>query len=95
MIDRLLNVATPLTAATVTVPPNVPLPGFVPIVRVTLDVLPVTTFPLASSIDTCTAGVMLAPAATLIGCVVKTTLLATALVVTLAVFAVLCVESLS
>ena len=52
--------AESLPGATVTVPPNVPLPGFVPIARVTLEVLPATTLPLASSIDTCTAGVMLA-----------------------------------
>ena len=80
LIDKLLNVATPLTAATVRVPLKVPPPGFVPMAIVTLLLLPVTTLPLASSTETCTAGVMLAPTAVLLGCVVKATLLAAAAV---------------
>jgi hypothetical protein len=43
VIERLLNVATPLTAATVSVPPSVP--GPLAMDSVTLDVLPVTMFP--------------------------------------------------
>jgi hypothetical protein len=43
VIERLLNVATPATAATVSVPPNVPGPLAMDIV--TLDVLLVTMLP--------------------------------------------------
>ena len=76
LIDRLLNVATPLEAATITVPLSVPPPGFVPMAMVTLLLSLATRLPLASSTETCTAGEMLAPAAVLPGCVVNTTLLA-------------------
>ena len=78
LIDRLLKVATPLTAAAVSVPPSVPLPGFVPRAIVTLEVFVVTTLPLASSTATWTAGAMLAPAAVLLGWALKTSLLAAA-----------------
>src|SRR5205809_5034701 len=64
------NVATPATAATVVVPERVPLPGFAPSATVTLPVKPVAVFPCPSSAVTCTAGVMDAPAAVLLGCVV-------------------------
>ena len=47
-IDNPLNVATPLTAATVAVPLSVPLLGLVPIARVTFDVFDVTVLPPAS-----------------------------------------------
>src|SRR5436309_13238956 len=65
------NVATPATAATVVVPERVPLPGFAPSATVTLPVKPVAVFPCPSSAVTCTAGVMDAPAAVLLGCVVN------------------------
>ena len=62
LIDRLLKVATPPTAATVRAPLKVPPPGFVPMAIVTLLVSAATTLPLGSSIDTCTAGEMMFPA---------------------------------
>src|SRR5439155_26371190 len=65
------NVATPATAATVAVPESVPVPGFAPSATVTLPVKPVAVFPCPSSAVTCTAGVMDAPAAVLLGCVVN------------------------
>ena len=74
LIDRLLNVATPLTAATVRVPLSAPPPGSVPMTIVTLELSLVTTLPPTSSTETCTAGEMVAPAAVLAGCVLKTTL---------------------
>ena len=66
------NVATPLTAATVVVPERVPLPGFAPMATVTFPVNPVPIRPAASSAVTCTAGVMVPPAATLPGSTVNT-----------------------
>src|SRR5437868_6436439 len=48
MMDRLENVATPLTADTVVVPDSVPPPGLVPIATVMLAVEPVTVLPNAS-----------------------------------------------
>src|SRR6058998_139445 len=66
------NVATPLTAATVVVPERVPLAGLVPIASVMLVVAVVTALPCASWTATCTAGVIAAPAAALLGCTVKT-----------------------
>ena len=80
LIERLLNVATPLTAARVRGPLKVPPPGFVPMAIVTLLLSLVTTLPPASSTETRTAGAMLAPAVAALGCVVKTTLLAAAAV---------------
>src|SRR5437016_9799565 len=65
------NVATPATAATVVVPERVPLPGFAPSAIVTLPVKPVAVFPCPSSAVTCTAGVMDAPAAVLVGSIVN------------------------
>src|SRR5438445_668218 len=65
------NVATPATAGTVVVPERVPLPGFAPSAIVTLPVKPVAVFPCPSSAVTCTAGVMDAPAAVLVGCTVN------------------------
>src|SRR2546427_11587221 len=69
---RLEKVATPLTAATVVVPARVPLAGLVPIATVMLVVAVVTVLPWASWTVTCTAGVIAAPAAALLGCTVKT-----------------------
>src|SRR5439155_165487 len=73
---RLAKVATPLTAATVGVPARVPLPGLVPIATVMLVVAVVTVLPWASWTATCTAGVIAAPAAALLGCTVKASFVA-------------------
>src|SRR5438034_9777864 len=69
---RFGKVATPLTAATVVVPARVPLAGLVPIATVMLVVAVVTVLPWASWTATCTAGVIAAPAAAVLGCTVKT-----------------------
>ena len=69
---RLEKVATPLTAATVVVPARVPLPRLVPIASVMLVVAVVTVLPWASWTVTPTAGVIVAPAAALLGGTVKT-----------------------
>src|SRR5205814_1782929 len=71
-IDRLANVASPPTAACVSVPPSVPVPGFVPIATVTFPVNPFAVFPCASCAVTCTAGVITAPAAVVLGSTVNT-----------------------
>src|SRR2546423_2816670 len=68
---RLEKVATPLTAATVVVPARVPLAGLVPIATVMRVVAVVALLPWASWTATCTAGVIAAPAAALLGCAVK------------------------
>src|SRR5687767_2460199 len=70
-MERLENVATPLTAATVVVPDSVPPPGLVPIATVMLAVELGTVFPNASCTVTCTAGLMALPAVALVGCTVK------------------------
>src|SRR5512144_1912107 len=70
-MDRLENVATPLTAATVVVPDSVPPPGLVPIATVMLAVELATVFPNASCTVTWTAGLMALPAVALVGCTVK------------------------
>ncbi len=70
------NVATPATAATVVVPERVPLPGFAPSATVTLPVKAGSVLPSASSAVTCRAGVIDAPAAVLLGCVVNTSCVA-------------------
>src|SRR6266566_10162033 len=70
------KVATPLTAATVFVPARVPLAGLVPIATVILLVAVVTVLPWASWTATCTAGVIAAPAAALLGWTVKTSFVA-------------------
>src|SRR5438034_1104418 len=67
------KVARRVTAATVGVPARVPLAGLVPIASVMLVVAVVTVLPWASWTATCTAGVIAAPAAALLGCTVKTT----------------------
>ena len=68
---RLLKVATPATALTVSVPDRVPPPGFVPIARVTALVAVVTVFPAASCTVTATAGVIVAPDTVFDGCTVN------------------------
>src|SRR5262245_6318823 len=77
-MERLENVATPLTADTVVVPDSAPPPGLLPMATVTLAVELVTVFPNASCTDTCTAGLIDAPAVALVGCTVKASLLADA-----------------
>src|SRR5512140_926777 len=73
-MDRLENVATPLTADTVVVPDSVPPPGLVPMATVMLAVELVTVFPNASCTATCTEGEIDTPAVALLGCAVKATL---------------------
>src|SRR5437870_3781202 len=64
------SVATPATAATVVVPDSVPLPGFAPSATVTLPLNVGSVFPRPSCALTCTAGVIAAPAAVVVGCTV-------------------------
>ena len=64
---RVEKLATPFTAATVVVPPSVPLPGLLPSDTVTLSANVGTRFPDASSTVTCTAGANTAPAVVLAG----------------------------
>ena len=61
-MERVEKLATPLTAATVSVPDSVPPPGLVPIATVTLAVELVTVLPNASCTATCTAGTIATPA---------------------------------
>src|SRR3954467_8231787 len=77
-MDRLENVATPLTADTAVVPDSVPPPGLVPIATVMLAVEPVTVLLNASCTVTCTAGEMETPAVAFVGWVVKASLEAAA-----------------
>src|SRR5512143_2092102 len=77
-MDRLENVATPLTAATVVVPDSVPPPGLVPMATVMLAVELVTVLPNASCTATCTAGAMATPAVALVGWTRKASLEAAA-----------------
>ena len=68
LMDRVLKVAMPPTAATVVVPLSVPAEGLVPMAMVTLDVSLVTRLPNLSSTSTVTAGLIAAPATVLLGC---------------------------
>src|SRR5262245_50075350 len=77
-MDGLKNVATPLAAATVVVPPRSPPPGLVPMATVMFAVALVTVFPNVSCTATCTAGLIAAPAVALVGCTVNATLEAAA-----------------
>src|SRR5437762_3533772 len=70
-MERLENVATPLTAETVLVPDSVPPPGLVPMATVMLAVEPVTVLLNASCTVTCTDGAMAPPATALVGWTVK------------------------
>src|SRR5207249_11427617 len=72
------NVATPLTAAWVSVPASVPLLGFVSIATVMFPVNPVAVLPPASWAVTSTAGVIAAPAAVVLGSTLKTSAAAVA-----------------
>src|SRR6266567_2527278 len=64
---KLEKVATPPEAAMLVVPESVPPAGLVPIATVTLPVNPVAALPSASRAVICTAGVIAAPAVTLVG----------------------------
>src|SRR5690348_6153062 len=66
-MERLENVAVPLTAATVVAPLSVPPPGLLPIATVTFAVDEVK-FPNWSSIWTVTAGAIDWAATVLVGC---------------------------
>src|SRR5256886_16092184 len=66
------KVATPLTAAWVSVPVSVPLLGLVPIATVMFPVNPVAVLPLPSWAVTSTAGVIAAPAVVVLGCTLNT-----------------------
>src|SRR6185295_9423512 len=77
-MDRLENVATPLTAFTVLVPDSVPLPGLALMASTTWALEPVTVLPNWSCTVTRTAGVIDTPAVALVGCTVKASLLAAA-----------------
>src|SRR5262245_61391732 len=74
-MTRLLNVATPLTAAALTV---LEPPAKVPELRVsvTVDVSVVTALPELSRTATVTAGLIVAPAVALLGCWTKASLAA-------------------
>ncbi len=74
LIERPLNVATPLTALTVVVPESVPPPGFVPMAIDTGAVLEVTVLPFASWIVAATENAV--PAVVFAGCVVNASLFA-------------------
>src|SRR2546425_1076945 len=69
---RVAKVATPLTAATVVVPARVPLDRKGAVSGKMLDVGGGSIIKKASWIATCTAGVIAAPAAALLGDTVKT-----------------------
>jgi hypothetical protein len=74
LMDRPEKVATPFTGLTVVMPESVPALGFAPSVTVTPPVAFVTVLPEASWMVT--AGAISAPADVLLGCTVKTSLLA-------------------
>src|SRR5512142_280873 len=69
---RLLNVATPATAATLVVPESVPPPGFAAIAIVTVLVNVVTVLPTESRAATCTAGERIVAAVVVTGWDVNT-----------------------
>src|SRR5512141_2320083 len=77
-MERLENVATPLTADTVVVPDSVPPPGFVPMATVMLAVELVMVLLNASCTATCTAGAMATPATAFVGWTVNASLVAAA-----------------
>ena len=72
------KVATPATAATVTVPASVEPPGLAAIATVTFPAKPVAMLANASWAVTTTAGVIVAPAAALLGWVEKMSVAAVA-----------------
>src|SRR2546430_7642050 len=70
------KVATPATAAWVSVPASVPLLGFVPIATVMFPVNPVAVLPFPSWAVIWTAGVIAAPATVFVGSTLKTSAVA-------------------
>src|SRR5205809_989219 len=83
------NVATPLTAAWVSVPASVPLLAFVPIATVISPLNPVPVLPPASCAVTSTAGVIAAPAVVVLGCTLNTNCVAVPAVILNAALVVL------
>src|SRR5262245_38517708 len=77
-MDSVGKEATPLVAETVVVPDSVPPPGLLPIATVMLAAELGTVLPNASCTDTCTVGVIGAPATATAGCTVKATWVAAA-----------------
>src|SRR5688500_17369632 len=77
-MDRLEDVATPPTAATVVVPASVRPPRLLPLGSAVLAVEPLTVFPNGSCTPTSTARLITAPAVALVGCTVKASLEAAA-----------------
>src|SRR5262245_15095142 len=77
-MERLEDVATPLTADTVVVPDSVPPPGLVPIATVMLAVELVTVLLNASCTVPCTAGRRASDVVALVGWTVKASLVAAA-----------------
>src|SRR5271157_2643214 len=72
-MERPEKVAMPAETVAAALPASAPLPGLVPMARVTWVALsPVSTLPSASSTATVTAGVMAEPAAVLLGPWTKT-----------------------
>src|SRR2546422_11647102 len=70
------KVATPFSAAWVSVPVSVPLLGFVPIATVMFPVNPVAVLPFPSWAVIWTAGVIVAPATVFVGSTLKTSAVA-------------------
>src|SRR5438093_1479872 len=66
------KVATPATAATVSLHDALPIFGFVPIATVMFPVNPVAVLPLPSWAVTSTAGVIAVPAVVVLGCTLNT-----------------------
>src|SRR5437773_2509678 len=83
------KVATPLTAAWVSVPVSVPLLGLVPIATVMFPVNPVAVLPLPSWAVTSTAGVIAVPAVVVLGCALNTNCVAVPAVILNAALVVL------
>src|SRR4051812_10847431 len=77
-MERVENVATPATAATVVTPDSVPPPGLAPSATAMLAVEPVTVLLNASCTVTCTAGAIATPATALAGWTVNASLAAAA-----------------
>src|SRR5262245_481759 len=67
-MERVENVATPATAATVVVPDSAPPPGLVPMATVTWAVQLLYATLFRSCTGTCTAGAIATPATALLGC---------------------------
>ena len=89
LMRRLPKVATPPTAATVSVPVSVPAAGLVPMATVTFPVKPVAVLPYVSRAVTATAGVIVMLALVFEGWAVKNSAVAVAgVTVTVAVWVI-------